>query len=79
MSEEKRLVDNPALCELLSGDVASLVGVNLRNKPCVTCFFFFAFILFLLTLSLFCSDLRLCVVLSCEITYRVFQDTLVNF
>ena len=32
----KGLVDNPALCELLNKDVASLEGWNFRNKSCVT-------------------------------------------
>jgi len=31
------LLDNPALCELLNEDVASLEGWNFRNKSCVTC------------------------------------------
>jgi hypothetical protein len=30
-------VENPALCELLNGDVAFLVGVNLENKSLVSC------------------------------------------
>ena len=30
-------MENPALCELLNGDVASFVGVNFGNKSCVSC------------------------------------------
>jgi hypothetical protein len=30
-------VEDPALCELLNEDVASLVGVNFRNKSFVSC------------------------------------------
>jgi hypothetical protein len=30
-------VENPALCELLNGDVASLVVVNFGNKSLVFC------------------------------------------
>jgi hypothetical protein len=30
-------VEDPALCELLNGDVASLVGVNFKNKSLVSC------------------------------------------
>jgi hypothetical protein len=30
-------VEDPALCELLNGDVASLVGVNFGNKSLVSC------------------------------------------
>jgi hypothetical protein len=30
-------VEDPALCELLNGDVASLVGVNSGNKSLVSC------------------------------------------
>jgi hypothetical protein len=30
-------VEDLALCELLNGDVASLVGVNFRNKALVSC------------------------------------------
>jgi hypothetical protein len=30
-------VEDPALCELLNGDVASLVGVNFGNKSLVFC------------------------------------------
>jgi hypothetical protein len=30
-------VEDPALCELLNGHVASLVGVNFMNKSLVSC------------------------------------------
>ena len=30
-------MDNPALCELLNGNIASFVGVNIENKSCVSC------------------------------------------
>jgi hypothetical protein len=30
-------MEDPALCELLNGDVASLVEVNFENKPLVSC------------------------------------------
>jgi hypothetical protein len=30
-------VETPALCEILNGDVASLVEVNFRNKSLVSC------------------------------------------
>jgi hypothetical protein len=30
-------VEDPALCELLNEDVASLVGVNFENKSLVSC------------------------------------------
>jgi hypothetical protein len=30
-------VEYPALCELLNGDVAPLVGVNFGNKSLVSC------------------------------------------
>jgi hypothetical protein len=30
-------VEDPALCELLNGDVASLVGVNFGNKSLMSC------------------------------------------
>jgi hypothetical protein len=30
-------VEDPALCELLNGDVASLVQVNFENKSLVSC------------------------------------------
>jgi hypothetical protein len=30
-------VEDPALCELLNGDVAFLVGVNFGNKSLVSC------------------------------------------
>jgi len=52
------LVDNSALCELVTGDIAPLVrvkfGINLVSLVLI------AFILFLLILSLFCLDLCLC-------------------
>jgi hypothetical protein len=31
------LVEGMTLCELLNGDVASLVGVNFENKSLVSC------------------------------------------
>jgi hypothetical protein len=33
----KESVEDPALCELLNGDVASSVKVNFRNKSLVSC------------------------------------------
>jgi hypothetical protein len=30
-------VEDPAICELLNGDVASLLGVNFKNKSLVSC------------------------------------------
>jgi hypothetical protein len=37
-SERIRVERDPALCELLNGDVGHLSGVlNFRNKSCVTC------------------------------------------
>jgi hypothetical protein len=30
-------VEDPALCELLNGDIASLTEVNFENKPFVSC------------------------------------------
>jgi hypothetical protein len=30
-------VEDPALCELLNGDIAFLVEVNFRNKSLVSC------------------------------------------
>ena len=32
LGEEKGILGNPALCELVNGDVASFVGVNFGNK-----------------------------------------------
>ena len=30
-------MDNPALCELVNGDIVYFVGVNFKKKICVTC------------------------------------------
>jgi hypothetical protein len=38
-------VEDPALCELLNRDVASLVGVNFRNKSLVSCAYCFYLVL----------------------------------
>jgi hypothetical protein len=38
-------VEDPALCELFNGDVASLVEVNFGNKSLVSCAYFFHLIL----------------------------------
>jgi hypothetical protein len=38
-------VEDPALCELFSGDVAFLVGVNFGNKSIVSCAYCFHLVL----------------------------------
>ena len=51
---------NPALCELLNGDVASLVGVNFGNKSCVSRFISLILVLVDLELNLTRSILLSC-------------------
>ena len=53
-------MDNLALCELLNGDVASLVGVNFGNKSCVSRFISFILVLVDLELNLTRSTLLGC-------------------
>jgi hypothetical protein len=38
-------MEDPALCELLNGDVACLVGVNFENKSLVSCAYYFHLVL----------------------------------
>jgi hypothetical protein len=48
-------VEDPALCELLNGDVASLVGVSLGNKSLISCAYCIYLILVDLELVLYQS------------------------
>ena len=52
-----------------------LTGSELQDKYISCQLVLIAFILFLLSLSLFCPDLRLCVVPLCEITCGILPDT----
>ena len=52
-----------------------LTGSELQDKYISCQLVLIAFILFLLSLSLFCPDLRLCVVPLCEITCGLLPDT----
>ena len=53
-------MDNLALCELLSEDVASLVGVNFGSKSYVSCSYCSYFVLVDLDLVLFRSTFSCC-------------------
>jgi len=60
-------VDNPALCELLNGDIASLVEVNFRINLVSTCSYCFHIVL---------VDFKLVLSRSTFLCYFVLQDLL---
>jgi hypothetical protein len=70
-------VEDLAPCELLNGDVASLVEVNFGNKSLVSC----GYCIYLVPIDLefFCADLRTQVVVLAKITCRSLLVSLCNF
>jgi hypothetical protein len=69
-------VEDPTLCELLNGDIASLVGVNFGNKSLISCAY---------SIHLVLLDLGLCFVLIyvlellCLDHLQKFRSTIAQF
>jgi hypothetical protein len=70
-------VEDLALCELLNGDVASLVGVNFGNKSLVSCAYCICLVLVNLEFILCRSSTQ--VVVLTKITCRSLLVLLRNF